>query len=112
MIRSRPATRATLAAGALLLALAAPAAAVSFYTTSNALSGSVGGTSDGVSATSGSFSDDKVVLAARDDAASFVATAGQVRGARLEAALRHVREHLPAAREASDMELARAILAP
>ncbi|MCE7032846.1 DUF2388 domain-containing protein [Lysobacter sp. GX 14042] len=112
MTRARPAPRATLAAGCLLLALAGPVAASSFYTTSNALSGSVGGTSDGVSATSGSFSDDKVVLAARDDAASFVATAGQVRGARLEAALRHVREQLPAAREASDMELARAILAP
>ena len=99
-------------AAVFLLALAAPAGASSFYTTSDALSGSVGGTSDGISATSGSFSSDKVVLAARDDAAAFVATGGAVRGARLEAALRHVRERLPAASGASDLELARAILAP
>jgi len=112
MIRVRPVARARSAACAVLLAFAAPAAASSFYTTSDALSGSVGGTSDGISATSGSFGDDKVVLAARDDAASFVATGGEVRGARLEAALRHVREQLPSAREASDMELARAILTP
>lgn len=103
---------APLAASVLLLALAVPAGASSFYTTSDALSGSVGGTSDGTSATSGSFSSDKVVLAARDDAAAFVATDGALRGARLEAALRHVREQLPAARQASDLELARAILTP
>ncbi|KGO99040.1 DUF2388 domain-containing protein [Novilysobacter defluvii] len=112
MIRTRPVARARTLACAVLLGLCAPVAASSFYTTSDALSGSVGGTSNGISATSGSFSDDKVVLAARDDAASFVATDGQVRGARLEAALRHVRERLPAAREASDLELARAILTP
>lgn len=112
MIRPRPVSRTRLTVFAVLSALAAPVAASSFYTTSDALSGSVGGTSDGISATSGSFSDDKVVLAARDDAASFVASGGELRGARLEAALRHVREQLPAAREASDMELARAILTP
>lgn len=112
MIRARPIVHARFAACAVLLALSAPAVASSFYTTSDALSGSVGGTSNGISATSGTFSDDKVVLAARDDAASFVATDGQVRGARLEAALRHVRERLPAARDASDMELARALLTP
>ena len=55
---------------ALLLGLSATAAASTFYTLSDSLSGSVKQISDGTSATSGSFSSDKVVLAARDDAAS------------------------------------------
>lgn len=111
MIRTRPVARARTLACAVLLGLCAPVAASSFYTTSDALSGSVGGTSNGISATSGSFSDDKVVLAARDDAALFVASDGAIRGARLEAALRQLREHDAAARGASDLDLARAILA-
>ena len=53
----------------------------------------------------------KVVLAARDDAASFVASAGEVRGAQLEAAFATLREQLPEARAASDQQLAEAILA-
>ena len=48
---------------------------------------------------------------ARDDAASYVASDGRIRGARMEAALRSLRETGVAARRASDMELARAILA-
>jgi uncharacterized protein (TIGR02448 family) len=48
---------------------------------------------------------------ARDDAASFVASEGRIRGARLEAALRQLRERDAAARRASDLELAQAILA-
>ena len=55
--------------------------------------------------------DDKVVLQARDDAASFVASDGRIRGARLEAALRYLRERDAAAQRASDMQLAQAILA-
>ena len=53
--------------------------------------------------------DRKVVMQARDDAAVFVASAGQVRGARLEAALRTLRQAGPA-QCANDLELARAIL--
>ena len=53
----------------------------------------------------------KVVLAARDDAASFVASQGDIRGARLEAAFATLREQLPEARHASDQQLAEAILA-
>lgn len=53
--------------------------------------------------------DRKLISAARDDAAVFVATDGRVRGARLEAALEAIRVHKPA-RSASDLELARAIL--
>lgn len=95
----------TLLAG-LLLAFSIPALASSF-------AGSSAGTSaGGSSASSGSTSgDDKVVLQARDDAASFVASDGRIRGARLEAALRQLRERSAAARNASDMQLAQAILA-
>jgi len=91
---------------ALALFFAAPAMAGSFAGTS------AGASSAGSSASSGSTSgSDKVVLEARDDAAGFVASDGQIRGAMLEAALRHLREVDPRAREASDMALAQAILA-
>ena len=91
---------------AALLALSAPAFASSYA------GSSAGASSAGSSASSGSSSgDDKVVLQARDDAASFVASEGRIRGARLEAALRQLRERNPAARNASDMQLAQAILA-
>jgi uncharacterized protein (TIGR02448 family) len=90
----------------LLLAVSVPVLASSFA------GSSAGASSAGSSASSGSTSgDDKVVLRARDDAASFVASEGRIRGARLEAALRQLRERDPAAREVSDMQLAQAILA-
>ncbi|UNK49495.1 DUF2388 domain-containing protein [Lysobacter sp. S4-A87] len=81
-----------------------------------AFASSFAGTSAGGSSASSASSDsssgnDKVVLAARDDAASFVASDGAIRGAQLEAALRHLRENVPQARQASDIELAKAILA-
>ena len=56
-----------------------------------------------------SFRDDKIVLEARDDAASFVASQGDIRGSHLEAALRHIRGKLPSL-AANDMQLAQAIL--
>ena len=91
---------------AALLALSVPAFASSFAGTS------AGASSAGSSASSGSSSgDDKMVLRARDDAASFVASEGRIRGARLEAALRQLRARDPAVRNASDMQLAQAILA-
>jgi uncharacterized protein (TIGR02448 family) len=66
----------------------------------------------GMSASSKTTSpDDKVVLQARDDAASFVASDGRIRGAQLEAALRHLRARNAQAQRASDMQLAQAILA-
>jgi uncharacterized protein (TIGR02448 family) len=96
----------TLFAAAMLLALAAPLQAGSFAGTS------AGASSGGSSASSGSTSgDDKVVAQAREDAASFVASDGAVRSAQLEAALRVLRERDPQARQASDLELARKILA-
>ena len=51
------------------------------------------------------------MLQARDDAASFIASDGRIRGAQLEAALRFLRERDTDAQRASDMQLAQAILA-
>ena len=53
--------------------------------------------------------DRKVVLAAQDDAAVFIATDGEWRGARLESALDYLRHTRPKL-HASDLELAQAIL--
>ena len=72
------------------------------------LAGSFAGSSASSDSSSG---DDKIVVQAREDAASFVASNGRIRGAQLEAALRHLRETDEAARRASDMQLAQAILA-
>ena len=91
---------------ALLALVSAPSAASSFGGTS------AGSSAAGSAASSGSTSgDDKVGLQGRDDAASFVASNGRIRGAQLEAALRQLRERDADARRASDMELAQAILA-
>ncbi len=54
--------------------------------------------------------DHKLVLAAQDDAGSFVASEGAIRGPFLEQALQQVRAENPGL-EASDMDLANAILA-
>ena len=91
---------------ALALAFAAPVHASSFAGTSAGAGSASSGASSG--STSGN---DKVVLQAREDAAGFVASDGRIRGARLEAALRVLREDSADARAATDLELARAILA-
>lgn len=59
--------------------------------------------------TSGSFKDDKIVLAAKDDAAAFVASHGEIRGVRMEAALLRIREVLKDS-VYTDQQLAEAIL--
>tara|TARA_R110000751_G_scaffold58906_2_gene124005 strand:- start:463 stop:783 length:321 start_codon:yes stop_codon:yes gene_type:complete len=60
--------------------------------------------------TSSSLASATVVIRAREDAARFVGTDGAVRGVSLEAALAHIRtEHSEL--EATDMQLAKAILA-
>ncbi|WP_369975335.1 DUF2388 domain-containing protein [Xanthomonas bundabergensis] len=96
---------------ALLLILTVPAfAQASSFAGTSAGSASAG--SAGSSASSDSSSgDDKLVLQARDDAAGFVASAGRIRGVQLEAALHVLRERNPQARQASDLQLAQAILA-
>jgi uncharacterized protein (TIGR02448 family) len=53
--------------------------------------------------------DHKLILAAQDDAAAFIASDGQLRGAQLESALVYLRQSRPKLR-ASDLELAQAIL--
>ncbi|MDR9751283.1 DUF2388 domain-containing protein [Pseudomonas sp. SZMC_28357] len=53
--------------------------------------------------------DHKLLVAAQDDAAAFIASDGQLRGARLESALMYLRQTQPKLR-ASDLELAQAIL--
>jgi uncharacterized protein (TIGR02448 family) len=53
--------------------------------------------------------DHKLLLAAQDDAAAFIASDGQLRGAQLESALVFLRRTQPKL-HASDLELAQAIL--
>ncbi len=91
---------------AALLGLSGLAQATSFVVTTDALVNVSEGTSD---ITSSSFKDDKIVLQARDDAASFVASQGQIRGAHLESALRHVRATYQVG-QADDLQLAQAML--
>jgi uncharacterized protein (TIGR02448 family) len=53
--------------------------------------------------------DNKLILAARDDAAAFIASDGQLRGVRLESALNFLRR-TQSKLHASDLELAQVIL--
>ena len=92
----------------LLACSISPAFAGSTAATSAGAGTSAGGTSASSETTT---PEDKVVLQARDDAASFVASDGRIRGAQLEAALRLLREVNADAQRASDMQLAQAILA-
>jgi uncharacterized protein (TIGR02448 family) len=103
-------TSIRLLSAAALLALATSASATSFVVTTDAVVNAVASTSDATSDVSSSFKDDKIVLAARDDAASFVASAGDIRGAQLEAAFKHIRSVQPQL-AASDLQLAQAIIA-
>ena len=54
--------------------------------------------------------DHKLIVAAQDDAGSYIASDGAIRGPYLEATLRQLRQQQPQL-QASDMELASAILA-
>jgi len=56
------------------------------------------------------FKDNKLVIPAREDAGSFVASNGEIRGPYLEAMLQQLRSEQPHL-QATDMELASAILA-
>lgn len=56
------------------------------------------------------FHDAKLIVAAREEAGSFVASDGAIRGAYLEAMLQRLRSEQPQL-QASDLQLARAILA-
>ncbi|WP_130905502.1 MULTISPECIES: DUF2388 domain-containing protein [unclassified Pseudomonas] len=97
------------AMAALLMAMAANVQASSMVSAS--ISDAVKATSNVTSKLSSSLKDNKIVLAAQDDAASFVATDGSIRGAQLESALQYIRHSTPELSSLSDVELARAILA-
>jgi uncharacterized protein (TIGR02448 family) len=100
----------SIALSSVLLTAAVPALASSFAGTTAGASSNA--SSDGTSASSDSTSsDEKIVLDAREDAASFVATNGQIRSARLESALAQLRQRNQQTRVATDMQLARLILA-
>ncbi|MEN2394842.1 DUF2388 domain-containing protein [Pseudomonas halotolerans] len=101
--------RLRLLSAAALLAVAAHANASSFIVTTDSLVGALKATSDATSDLTSSFRDDKIVLAARDDAASFVASHGAIRGVKLESALDYIRQQAPQL-NASDAQLAQAIL--
>jgi len=102
-------TRLRLLGAAMLLALATSANASSFLVTTDGLVDAFDASTNATSDVSSSFHDDKIVRAARDDAATFVASAGDIRGVRLEGALQHIRATLPRL-HASDAQLAQAIL--
>ncbi len=93
------------------LCLTATTQAQTLVATSNIIVRALDRSLDFTSDTTTSVRDMKVVRAARDDAASFVASGGDLRGAQLEAAFGALRERLPEARQASDLQLAEAILA-
>ncbi|GIZ10593.1 DUF2388 domain-containing protein [Pseudomonas sp. NCCP-436] len=100
----------SLITGLLCFGITAGASATSLVATTDALVGAVASTTEAVSDISSSLRDSKVVRAARDDAASFVASNGVIRGARLETALIHIRQQAPELAKTEDMQLAQAIL--
>jgi uncharacterized protein (TIGR02448 family) len=100
-----------LSAVVAVVLFSATAQAQTLVATSNIIVRALDRTFDFTSDTTTSVRDSKVVLAARDDAASFVASQGQIRGAQLEAAIGAIRSQVPEAQGASDLVLAEAILA-
>ncbi|MBF8724317.1 DUF2388 domain-containing protein [Pseudomonas guariconensis] len=104
--------RKPLIAAALgMLLLADLAQAQTLVATSNIIVRAFGRSIDFTSDTTTSIRDSKIVQQAHDDAASFVASRGEIRGAQLEAAFNTLRQRVPEARDASDQVLAEAILA-
>ena len=94
-----------------LLLLAGVAQAHTLEATSNIIVRAFGRSIDFTSDTTTSVRDSKVVREAQDDAASYVASNGDIRGAQLQAAFNTLRNRVPEARNASDQDLAEAILA-
>ncbi|NWD76170.1 DUF2388 domain-containing protein [Pseudomonas gingeri] len=103
-------SRLRLLSAAALLTLASTAHASSFIVTTDSLVGALKATSDASSDATSSLRDNKIVRAAQDDAASFVASNGQIRSVKLESAFDTIRRQAPQL-QASDAELAQAILA-
>lgn len=99
------------AAATALILCSATSQAESLEATSRIVVRALDRSVDFTSDTTTSLRDMKVVVEAREDAASFLASRGAIRGAQLEAALVAIRSRLPAARQASDEAIAQAILA-
>lgn len=96
----------------VLAALAGTASANSVVGTTDALGRGLKGSVNVITdTTKGTFNaaDSKIVAAAREDAASFVASGGEIHSVQLQAALEHLRRHNPDV-QISDMQLAEAIL--
>ena len=94
-----------------LCLLAGVAQAQTVVQTSNIIVNAFGRTIDFTSDTTTSIRDSKVMIQAKDDAASYVATGGDIHGSQLDAAFDTLRARVPEARDASDQVLAEAILA-
>lgn len=107
----RPVLLSALMAVSTVVLFNASAQAQTLVATSNIIVRALDRTFDFTSDTTTSIRDSKILLAARDDAASFVASQGQIRGAQLEAAISTIRSRVPEAQGASDLVLAEAILA-
>lgn len=103
-------SRKTLLGAALLITLAGTAQASSFIVTTDAVVDGIAASTHATSDASSSLRDNKIVQAARDDAASFVGSQGEIRGAKLESAFSFIRQQAPSL-QASDAQLAQAILA-
>ncbi|MCE1117598.1 MULTISPECIES: DUF2388 domain-containing protein [Pseudomonas] len=103
--------KSLIAASLGMLLLADMAQAHTLVATSNIIVRASARTVDFTSDTTTSIRDSKVIREAHDDAASFVASNGNIRGAQLEAAFDTLRTRVPEARDASDQVLAEAILA-
>jgi len=94
-----------------LVLLTGVAQAQTVVQTSNIIVNAFGRTIDFTSDTTTSIRDSKVVIQAKDDAASYVATGGDIHGSQLDAAFDTLRARVPEARDASDQVLAEAVLA-
>ncbi len=94
-----------------LLVMADIAQAQTVVATSNIIVRAFGRSIDFTSDTTTSIRDSKVVIQAKDDAACYVASDGDIHGAQLDAAFDTLRTRVPEARDASDRTLAEAILA-
>ncbi|MHA6491678.1 DUF2388 domain-containing protein [Pseudomonas borbori] len=103
--------RSLVSAVAVIALFAGSVHAQTLVASSNIIIRAVDRSFDFTSDTTTSIRDSKIVIAARDDAASFVASEGAIRGAQLEAALAAIRSRVPEAQGASDLVLAEAILA-
>lgn len=103
-------SRFALLTAAALFTVTGGVSASSFIATTDTLGKALANSSEWTTDLTFGDDDNKVLLAAREDAASFVASEGRIRGARLEAALQQIRRRAPHL-QADDMQLTEAILA-